>query len=259
MRILKGNIMLLVVVLLSIFLLFLLSGFIFWYKLQFVLTSSTPLEDLIIDAKNNQSIEIKQTPPVSKITIPVKTNERKETIIELVKSSDSIQYFEGGGGFTPTKKYRIKVLPGWKVTKIQYLRDGETPDPAHENVFITNETFPDYFIRIAQGGFSGYRCAYPGGTLREDTNDSMYKDYVNIVDSDGHKFRRAVRDGFDYEETTQEYDICEYRYEARDYFLPTVTYELIKFHTPKILDKNILHEMDEMLASIKNIGKTVKD
>lgn len=195
----------------------------------------------------------------SEMTPTGESNTEEKTAI--LEESETAQPFESGLK-QEGKGYRITILPGWSVEQTQLYNYGSQESDETHIILASN---PSYRLRIAQGGISGFRCVYQGETVRDNTNDQLFEDYVEITDQDGHLFRRArMAGGIPKElEDILAYDVCEYIEDYPDYFSsttinmyvsPTTSYDSITYKTDNPPDEKILTEMDQMLATLENLS-----
>lgn len=178
-------------------------------------------------------------------------------------SKDGISYFEGGlGERYYSTKYRITVLPGYKI-------EYESGISTHTTNII-NKKNDNYVLTISQADRSGFSCLYSDFNKEPDYGSfQKYKDYIEIVDTDGYKYRRSNtvlgenKSSVDHvNNTTNIYTLCGFQNEFNNYTSTTkygdISYTILNkegnydFDETKI-DIDIIKEMDEMVSSLQEI------
>lgn len=141
-----------------------------------------------------------------------------------------------GGGILSFPKYQLTVPTDWVNTRESHSADDE-------KIILTKGA---YQISILQGGFGGAVCLYPGDADMEGPS-GRYEFYKEITSRSGDLFRRSW-DGD--EMASNGFGIChksQYGWGA-----PT-GYGSISFMTPTSKTREMIDEMDAILASLTKI------
>lgn len=141
-----------------------------------------------------------------------------------------------GGGILSFPKYQLSIPTDWQNT-----RQSQTADD--EKIILTKGA---YQISLTQGGFGGSICLFPGDADSEGPS-ARYDAYKEITTKSGDLFRRSWTGE---EMTTTGFGIChksQYGWGA-----PT-NYGHIAFITPVNKTKEMIEEMDAILASLTKI------
>lgn len=141
-----------------------------------------------------------------------------------------------GGGILSFPKYQVTIPTDWQNTR-------ESQGADDEKIILTKGAFQ---ISITQGGFGGAACLYPGDPDQEGPS-GRYEFYKEITTKSGDLFRRSW-DGD--EMTSKGFGVChksQYGWGA-----PTA-YGHISYQTPVAKSREMLDEMDAILASFTKI------
>lgn len=141
-----------------------------------------------------------------------------------------------GGGILSFPRYELTVGTDWVNTR-------ESGGADDEKIILTKGA---YSISITQGGFGGAVCLYPGDPDSEGPS-ARYDNFKELTTQSGDLFRRSWTGD---EMSSRGYGIChksQYGWGA-----PT-NYGHISFGTPVTKTREMLDEMDVILASFKKI------
>jgi len=141
-----------------------------------------------------------------------------------------------GGGILSFPKYELIIPDDWQNTR-------ESQGADDEKIILTKGV---YSISITQGGFGGAVCLYSGDADIEGPS-ARYDAYKELSTRSGDEFRRSWTGE---EMASKGYGIChksQYGWGA-----PT-NYGHISFGTPTTKTREMLDEMDAILASLKKI------
>ena len=141
-----------------------------------------------------------------------------------------------GGGILSFPKYELTVPTDWEDSR-------ESQGADDEKIILTKGS---YQISITQGGFGGAVCLFPGDADMEGPS-ARYDAYKALTTQSGDEFRRSWTGE---EMASKGYGIChksQYGWGA-----PT-NYGHISFGTPVSKTREMLDEMDAILASLKKI------
>jgi hypothetical protein len=141
-----------------------------------------------------------------------------------------------GGGILSFPKYQVTIPADWQDSK-------ESQGADIEKIILTKGT---YQISILQGGFGGATCLYPGDPDMEGPS-VRYEMYKEITTKSGDLFRRSW-DGN--ELTASGYGVC---HKTQYGWGEPTGYGSISFKTPATKTKEMLDEMDAILASFTKI------
>ena len=141
-----------------------------------------------------------------------------------------------GGGILAFPNYELSVPAGWVESRESFGADDE-------KLTVSKGS---YKISISQGGFGGSMCLYPGDPDSEGPS-GRYAAFLEITTQSGDLFRRGFTGS---ELAAPSFGICQkgdYGWQA-----PTL-YGHISYIVPTVKTKEMLNEMDLILASLKKI------
>jgi hypothetical protein len=138
-----------------------------------------------------------------------------------------------GGGILSFPKYELTLPADWT-----WAREVQGAD--NEKITLAKG---EYGIAIAQGGFGGAMCLYPGDAEFEGPA-GRYTTYVEITTKSGDKLRRSTP------ETGKGFGLCHLT--AYGWGTPTL-YGHIGLTTPSNPSAAMLKELDTVIASITKL------